>query len=73
MTATCNNIVYGALGSGAVTDRIYVVEGADANGNATNDSAIYYDADGSGVGVGVPVVSGKFAIRVRQLNDALLA
>lgn len=53
VVASGNNIVYGALGSGAVTDRIYVVEGADANGNATNDSAIYFDADGSGVGAAV--------------------
>jgi hypothetical protein len=51
--ATTGGIVYGALGSGATTDRIYVVQTADLDASGTNDTGIYYDADGSGASAAV--------------------
>ena len=51
--ATGGGIVYGALGSGATTDRIYIVETADVDASGTNDSQIYFDADGSGAGAAI--------------------
>ena len=55
-TAAGTNIVFGALGTGAVTDRVYVLQGSDLGyGAAANDVAIYYDADGSASGAAVLV------------------
>lgn len=53
--ASTGGIVFGALGSGAATDRLYIVEGAAIAGfgGAGNDIGIYYDADGSGAGAAV--------------------
>ena len=51
--ANGGGIIYGALGTGGTTDRIYVVEAADLDGNGLNDTGIYYDADGSGAGAHV--------------------
>jgi hypothetical protein len=51
--ATTGGIVYGALGSGATTDRIYVVQSADLDGSGVNDTGIYYDADGSGASAAI--------------------
>ena len=55
VTANGGNVIFGALGSGAITDRIYVVEGGDLGygAGATNDVGIYYDADGSGAGAAI--------------------
>jgi hypothetical protein len=52
-TANGGGIIFGALGTGAATDRLYIVEGASFTGGAANDVGIYYDADGSGVGAAV--------------------
>lgn len=51
--ASGGGIIYGALGSGVATDRIYVVENADLDGSGTDDTGIYYDADGSGASAAV--------------------
>lgn len=51
--ASGGGIVFGALGTGAATDRLYIVEGANFVGGGANDVGIYYDADGSGVGAAV--------------------
>ena len=54
VVASGNNIIYGALGSGAATDRIYVLENTTSvAGAAAFDTQIYYDADGSGAGAAV--------------------
>lgn len=53
--ASAGGIVFGALGTGVATDRLYIVEGAAMAGfgGAGNDIGIYYDADGSGAGAAV--------------------
>ncbi|MBH1976916.1 MAG: hypothetical protein I8H67_01005 [Comamonadaceae bacterium] len=53
--ASAGGIVFGALGTGVATDRLYIVEGAALGGfgGAGNDIGIYYDADGSGAGAAV--------------------
>lgn len=51
--ASGGGIIYGALGSGVATDRIYVVQTANLDGNGANDTGIYYDADGSGASAAV--------------------
>jgi len=53
VTGSANNIIYGALGTGAATDRVYVVEGGNITGGAANDIGIYFDSDGSGAGAAV--------------------
>lgn len=57
LTAVGTNVVFGALGTGALTDRVYVVEGAPIAGQGApaNDIGIYYDADGSGAAAAVLV------------------
>lgn len=57
VVASGSNIVYGALGTGAATDRVYIVEGAAiaGYGGGANDIGIYYDADGSGAGAAILV------------------
>ena len=57
VTLNGSNIIFGALGTGAVTDRVYVVETAaiPGYGGAGFDSGIYFDADGSGAGAAVLV------------------
>ena len=56
VVANGSNIWYGALGGGAATDRVYVVEGGNLGyGGAGNDVGIYYDADGSGAGAAILV------------------
>lgn len=57
VVATGSNIVFGALGTGAATDRVYIVEGAAiaGYGGGANDIGIYYDADGSGAGAAILV------------------
>jgi hypothetical protein len=57
VTASGSNIVFGALGTGAATDRVYIVEGAAiaGYGGGANDIGIYYDADGSGAGAAILV------------------
>lgn len=44
-----HGVVFGLLNTGASTDRVYVVEGQDVDGNNIADSLIYFDADGSGL------------------------
>lgn len=51
--ASAGGIVFGALGTGAASDRLYIVEGSDLGFGAGNDVGIYYDADGSGAGAAV--------------------
>lgn len=55
VAASGNGVIFGALNSGAATDRLYIVEGAAIAGfgGAGNDIGIYYDADGSGAGAAV--------------------
>ena len=56
VVASGSNIWYGALGGGAATDRVYVVEGGNLGyGAGANDIGIYYDADGSGAGAAILV------------------
>ena len=56
VVATGNNIVYGALGSGGASDRVYVVQGGNLGfGGGASDIGIYYDADGSGAGAAILV------------------
>lgn len=53
--ASAGGIIFGALGTGAGTDRLYIVEGGAIAGfgGVANDVGIYYDADGSGAGAAV--------------------
>lgn len=54
ITANGSNVIFAAaLGGGAATDRIYVIEGTNITGGGANDIGIYYDADGSGAGAAV--------------------
>jgi len=54
VTANGGGVIFGALGTGAVTDRIYVLENTTSvAGAGAFDTQVYFDADGSGAGAAV--------------------